>query len=122
VIDLPDDFPVNCFLCPLDPAGAADEIRARFSAAGLDAVLKILKPAPPPPPPTPPGEFSLRPVEGLKRVKIRREGKPDVELYLSDRESNTDRLGFLGDRIASLLRERQQVAESQRRAAGEKQP
>jgi hypothetical protein len=115
VIDLPEDSPVNCFLCPFDPSEAAAEIRGRFPGARLDALLKLLKPSPPP---TPAGAFGLRPVEGLKRVKITREGKADVELYLSDRESNTDNIGFLGDRIACLLRSRWASALAAAKARG----
>lgn len=100
MIELPEDFPVNCFLCPLDPAEAAAEIRARLLAARLDALLRILKPEPPP---RPVGEFALRPLKGLKRVKILREQRPDVELYLSDRESDTRNLAFLGRSIACVL-------------------
>jgi hypothetical protein len=43
VIDLPDDFPVNCFLCPLDPAEAVAEIKARFAPANLEALRPIVR-------------------------------------------------------------------------------
>jgi hypothetical protein len=91
VIDLPDDFPINCFLCPLDPVEAAAEIRARLSPAKLAALLRTLDP--PPPPRT----------GGLHNLRIVREGKEDLVLAMGDREANTDNLRFLGRFIACTL-------------------
>jgi hypothetical protein len=90
---------------PLDPAEAAAEIRSRFTAASLDALLKALKPSRPTP--TTGG--------GIHRLKIVREGKDDLVLAMNDREANTDNLRFLGERIAFVLKSWQYCADQKSR-------